>query len=71
MMVLFLGPGFGWSLPWDKDMQNQPSIKPQETGIEIYEPSVPIGGGELFSPPKDLIELVRARLVAGVGSVRS
>ena len=63
--ALFLLPGAGWSLPWDKDMQNQPSIKAQETETGANEQSVPVGGGELYPAPKDMIELVRARLDAG------
>ncbi len=65
--VLFLLalPGAGVTLPWDKDMQDQPSFKPQDSQISINPSSVPVGGKDLFSPPEGLIELVQARLEAG------
>ena len=58
-------PGAGLTLPWDKDMQDQPSFKPQDSLIAISRTSVPVGGKDLFSPPEDIIELVLARLEAG------
>ncbi len=58
-------PAAGVTLPWDKDMQDQPSMKPQDSLIESNETTVPIGGKDQFPPPKDIIELVRARLEAG------
>ena len=62
---LVVAPVAGWSLPWDEDMQNQPSVKAQETEVEISAESVPVGGQEPFSAPADMIELVRTRLTAG------
>ncbi|MCH8307141.1 MAG: c-type cytochrome [Proteobacteria bacterium] len=53
------------TLPWDKDMQDQPSVKPQETQVSTNRSSVPVGGKDGYLPPKDIIELVRARLEAG------
>jgi mono/diheme cytochrome c family protein len=58
-------PGAGLTLPWDKDMRNQPSMKPQESVVESNDSSIPIGGKYGYPPPKDVIELVRARLEAG------
>lgn len=58
-------PGTGVTLPWDKDMRNQPSVKAQETLITAISYSVPVGGKDGYPPPKDIIELVRARLEAG------
>jgi len=58
-------PGAGVTLPWDKDMQDQPSMKPQDSQVETNQTSVPVGGKDLYEPPKDIIELVRARLDAG------
>jgi mono/diheme cytochrome c family protein len=46
-------------------MQDQPSMKPQDSVVESNPTSVPVGGKESYSPPKDIIELVRARLAAG------
>ncbi len=57
--------GAGFTLPWDKDMQDQPSLKPQESQVSVNRSSVPIGGKDVYPPPKDIIELVQARLEAG------
>jgi mono/diheme cytochrome c family protein len=58
-------PGTGVTLPWDKDMVDQPSVKAQESQVESLVASVPVGGRAGYPPPKDIIELVRARLEAG------
>ncbi len=58
-------PGAGMTLPWDKDMQDQPSFKPQDSLFSMSASSVPVGGKDRFSPPEGLIELVQARLEAG------
>ncbi len=58
-------PGTGVTLPWDKDMQDQPSVKPQESQVSTNRSSVPMAGQDVYPPPKDIIELVRARLEAG------
>ncbi len=65
-VVCLLGmPSVGLSLPWDKDMQDQPSHKPQDSVIETIDTSVPTVGKDSYAPPKDIIDLVRARLDAG------
>ena len=53
------------TLPWDKDMQDQPSPKPQDSLIETNPAAVAVGGKDRFPPPKNIIELVQARLAAG------
>jgi mono/diheme cytochrome c family protein len=58
-------PGAGLTLPWDKDMQDQPSMKPQDSQVIEIGSSVPVRGKVGYPPPKDVIELVRARLEAG------
>jgi len=65
VICLLAIPGVGSSLPWDKDMRDQPSLKPQESLILANPSSVPVGGKDVYPPPKDIIELVRARLEAG------
>ena len=52
------------ALPWNDDMKDQPSVKTQESQVELPAESVPSDGGELDGPA-DLPELVRARLSAG------
>ena len=58
-------PAVGLTLPWDKDMQDQPSMKPQDSLVGEVNDSIPVGGRDVYPPPKDVIELVRARLDAG------
>ncbi len=65
VVCLLAVPGTGVTLPWDKDMVDQPSMKPQDSVVETNQTSVPASGKEDYPPPKDIIELVRARLEAG------
>ena len=58
-------PAAGFTLPWDKDMRDQPSPKPQDSEISENRSSIPVGGKDFYPPPEDIIELVRARLEAG------
>ncbi len=58
-------PNLGAATPWSKDMKNQPSVKPQESLVEVNRSSVPSDGGDLYRAPKDMGELVRMRLDAG------
>ena len=53
------------ALPWNKDMLNQPSVKPQESQVPSVPDSVPVSGKEVIGPPADMGELVFARLAAG------
>ena len=65
VVCLLAVPGAGVTLPWDKDMQDQPSPKPQDSVIETTDTSVPAVGKDRYAPPKDIIDLVRSRLEAG------
>ena len=65
LLLLLLLPGTAITLPWDKDMRNQPSVKPQESKVETTPESVPITVDEPISPPVNIGELVNARLQAG------
>ena len=58
-------PLTGVTQHWAKDMQDQPSMKPQDSVIETNQATVPVGGKDEYPPPKDIIELVQARLTAG------
>lgn len=64
-VLLLTLPGAAVTLPWDKDMRNQPSVKPQESIVRLNATSIPVAGKELYPPPRDLLQLVRARLDAG------
>ena len=64
-LALMAVPATGVTLPWDKDMQDQPSPKPQESTVPALPTSVPVDAEEGYPPPRDTIELVRARLFAG------
>ncbi len=53
------------ALPWDEDMRNQPSVKPQESEVQTNSSSVPTKNKETIPPPPGINELVVARLDAG------
>ena len=65
ILCLLAIPAAGLTLPWDKDMRDQPSMKPQDSLVAEINSSIPVGGRDVYPPPKDVIELVRARLDAG------
>ena len=52
-------PGAGMTLPWDKDMRDQPSFKPQDSLVSISPSSVPVGGKDRFSPRKTSLSWCR------------
>jgi S-disulfanyl-L-cysteine oxidoreductase SoxD len=60
-----IATGTACALPWDKDMRDQPSVKPQEAQVKTNRTSVPSDGGDRYGPPADTSELVRMRLEAG------
>ncbi len=64
-VFLLVIPVAAVTLPLDKDMQDQPSMKPQDSQVAAIGSSIPVGGRDGYPPPKDIIELVRARLDAG------
>ena len=50
--LLLLGLATGaWGYPWDKDMVDQPSAKPQESEAPAEPDSVPTVGGETMPAP--------------------
>ncbi|MCH8959610.1 MAG: c-type cytochrome [Proteobacteria bacterium] len=53
------------ALPWDEDMRNQPSVKPQESLVHTNASSVPTKNKETIPTPAGINELVLARLAAG------
>ena len=64
-VAALLVSGSAIALPWNKDMRNQPSVKPQESQVPSVPDSVPVRGKEAVRPPADMGELVFARLAAG------
>ncbi len=56
------GPAQG--LPWDKDMYDQPSIKPQETTASVAASSVTVTSDAPMPVPATTTELIRARIAA-------
>lgn len=42
--------------PWDKDMVDQPSQKPQESPAPAEPDAIPVGGGEIVPAPADKVE---------------
>ena len=65
LLLLLLLPDTAITLPWDEDMRDQPSVKPQESKVETTPESVPITVDEPIQPPENIGELVKARLQAG------
>ena len=63
--LLILLPMQGSSLPWSKDMKDQPTTKAQETVVSMAESSVRANSPEAIQRPRDISELVRARITAG------
>ncbi len=57
-------PASAPGLPWDKDMVDQPAVKPQETTVRATPGSVPAGHVEPVRKPHDLADLVQLRLRA-------
>ena len=64
-VIALMASGQVTALPWDKDMRNQSSVKPQESQVPSVPDSVPTRGKEAVAPPRDMSELVLARLAAG------
>lgn len=52
ILSILMGPAsLGWAYPWDKDMVDQPSEKPQESVAPPGPGSVPVDGGETVPQP--------------------
>jgi mono/diheme cytochrome c family protein len=51
IVLLLIQAGPGWSFPWDKDMVDQPSAKPQESEAPAEPDAVPVAGGETVPAP--------------------
>lgn len=51
----------GWGYPWDKDMVDQPTAKPQETEAPAGPGSVPVEGGETLPAPTTEAEMFEAK----------
>jgi mono/diheme cytochrome c family protein/rhodanese-related sulfurtransferase len=51
----------GWGFPWDQDMVDQPSAKPQESPAPPPPNSVPISGRETLPAPTTESELFKAK----------
>jgi mono/diheme cytochrome c family protein len=50
--LLLLGQAsLGWGYPWDQDMVDQPSAKPQKSPAPMAPDSIPIVGGETLPAP--------------------
>jgi mono/diheme cytochrome c family protein len=60
--LLWVGPAtMGWGFPWDKDMVDQPSAKPQESAAPPPPNSVPTTGREPVPAPTTESELFKAK----------
>lgn len=62
-----LGPATAaWAFPWDKDMVDQPSEKPQESVAPAGPNSVPVTGGETMPAPATQDGMYAAKDAAAV-----
>ncbi|HIN91777.1 MAG TPA: cytochrome c [Alphaproteobacteria bacterium] len=63
--LLVLLPMQGSTLPWSKDMQDQPTTKAQETVVSMAESSVRANSPEPIQRPSNISDLVLQRIAAG------
>ncbi len=50
-LLLLSYAALGWGYPWDQDMVDQPSAKPQESPAPAEPDAIPIVGGETMPDP--------------------
>jgi mono/diheme cytochrome c family protein len=50
-ILITVPASLGWAYPWDKDMVDQPSEKPQESVAPPGPGSIPVDGGETLPQP--------------------
>ena len=60
-LVLLAATASAWGLPWDQDMVDQPSAKPQESATPAEPDAVPIEGGETLPAPTTEREIFAAK----------
>ncbi len=53
-----------WAFPWDKDMVDQPSAKPQESIAPAEPNAIPVTGGEFLPAPTSEAEIFDAKEAA-------
>jgi len=62
LALLLLGhANMAWAYPWDQDMVDQPSAKPQESEAPPEPGSVPVTGGETVPAPTTLTGMSDAK----------
>ena len=60
-LVLLCAAGPAQAFPWDKDMVDQPSVKPQESATPDDPNAVPVEGGETLPSPTTEKEIFAAK----------
>ena len=60
-LFLLVATASAWGLPWDQDMVDQPSAKPQESATPAEPDAVPIEGGETLPTPTTEREIFAAK----------
>jgi len=65
-IVLLIAAGHVAAFPWDKDMMDQPSIKPQETLAPADSGGIPTSGGETLPAPETEAGMFEAKDAAAV-----
>ena len=60
-LLLTVATASAWGFPWDHDMVDQPSAKPQESATPAQPNAVPIQGGETLPAPTTEREIFAAK----------
>ncbi len=60
-LLLLAATTSAWGLPWDQDMVDQPSAKPQESATPAEPNAVPVAGGETLPSPTTEKEIFAAK----------
>ena len=60
-LLLFGCASSSWSLPWDKDMVDQPAAKPQASRAPPQPNGIPIDGGETVPKPATIDDMFDAK----------
>jgi mono/diheme cytochrome c family protein len=61
ILIIVFASTASWGFPWNQDMVDQPSAKPQETQAPPGPGSIPIKGGETLPAPTTLTGMTDAK----------
>jgi len=70
-LALWIGTGTAHGFPWSKDMERQPSVKPQQSPRDEPEGSVPVDGRDRPMKREDAGKILRNPVQATAASVEN